>query len=122
IFNALVLAMVLYAYFRRLVLKPRLIPMSLDAALILGQIGLLMISHFGYHGAHGAISKDSFGPVSDAIAGALSGLDPQTLSVMSEASYWVHVATLLVFLNYLPYSKHIHILGSLPNIFFREFG
>ena len=34
--------------------------------------------------------------------------------------YWLHVLILLTFLNYLPYSKHIHLLGALPNIFTRN--
>src|SRR5262249_29073982 len=33
---------------------------------------------------------------------------------------WTHVLILLTFLNYLPYSKHIHLLGALPNIFTRN--
>ena len=35
-------------------------------------------------------------------------------------AYWLHVLILLTFLNYLPYSKHIHLLGALPNIFTRN--
>ena len=50
--NGLVLLLILYAYFRRMVIKPRLIPMSGDAALILGLIALLCLSHFLSHGFH----------------------------------------------------------------------
>jgi Fe-S oxidoreductase len=124
VFNLLVLFMVGYSYVRRIVLKPRLIPMSLDAGLILGQIALLMITHFGFHvgriAAEGA--TESFGPVSDTLARLFVGASPATLHVVSQASYWLHVGVLLFFLNYIPYSKHIHILGSLPNIFLRELG
>ncbi|MCS6915517.1 MAG: (Fe-S)-binding protein [Myxococcales bacterium] len=122
--NAVVLTLVVYAFFRRLVLRPRLLPLSLDAGLILGQIGLLMITHFGYHAGRLAAAGqgESFGPVSDALARALSGLDPLALRAASEVSYWTHVVVLLLFLNYLPYSKHIHILGALPNIFLRPLG
>src|SRR5215470_10613057 len=45
-FNLIVLAMIAYAFFRRIVVKPRLIPMNLDAGLILGGIATLMISYF----------------------------------------------------------------------------
>ena len=48
--NLLVLLMVVYALYRRLVVKPRLIPITGDALVILGAIGLLMITHFIYHG------------------------------------------------------------------------
>lgn len=120
IFNGLVLCMILYAYFRRVVVKPRLIPLSGDAAFILAQIGLLMISHFGFHGFHyaSAASPESYGPLSDAIGKAMVGTGGA--HVISEVSRWVHAGILLFFLNYLPYSKHIHILGSMPNIYFRK--
>ncbi len=123
--SVLVLGMLAYAYFRRIVIKPRLIPLSADAAFILGQIALLIISHFGFHGFHRAtlgagVSDVTAGPVSDLIGSAFVGFSGA--HIVSEASRWVHAGVLLFFLNYLPYSKHIHILGSLPNIYFRELG
>jgi len=123
IFNLVVLLMLGYALFRRVVLKPKLIPMSLDAGLILLQIALLMISHFGMHASHIASHPgESFAPISDALGQALTGSDPGAMRILYEASYWTHAVVLLFFLNYLPYSKHIHIIGALPNIYFRELG
>ena len=84
-----------FAFFRRIVLQPRLIPMSRDAAAILGAIALLMLSYFGMRFASGTLA---------------------------EVSWWIHVVILLAFLNYLPYSKHSHILAALPNIYFRNLG
>ena len=43
---------------------------------------------------------------------------PATLQAIYEWSWWLHLADLLYFANYLPYSKHFHILASIPNIFF----
>ncbi|HEY0713837.1 MAG TPA: (Fe-S)-binding protein, partial [Polyangia bacterium] len=126
VFNLIVLAMIVFGAFRRLVLQPRLIPMSRDAAIILSAIGLLMISHFGMHGfglvAHGPSPADPVGPVSRAIAGAFGGMSPATAGTISVISHWVHVAVLLLFLNYLLYSKHSHIVAALPNIYFRNLG
>lgn len=34
-----------------------------------------------------------------------------------EIGFWVHAVAILVFLNYLPYSKHLHVLTSVPNVF-----
>jgi len=34
--------------------------------------------------------------------------------------WWFHAIVLLGFLNYLPYSKHMHILTGIPNVFFRS--
>src|SRR5262249_7681906 len=94
-FCGLVLIVIGFAFFRRIVLQPRLIPMTRDAAAILSAIGLLMISYFGMR----------FG-------------GPAVVDV----SWWVHVVILLVFLNYLLYSKHSHIVAALPNIYFRNLG
>jgi Fe-S oxidoreductase len=124
--NLIVLVMIGFAVVRRTALQPRLIPMSRDAAVILGAIGMLMVSHFGTHAfatlSDGPGRDHHVGPVSGAIAGLVSGINPGAALVISEASYWVHVATLLLFLNYLLYSKHSHIVAALPNIFFRNLG
>src|SRR5947199_103772 len=50
IFNLIVLLMIVWAFIRRIVVKPSLIPMNLDAGLILGAIGSLMLTHFLLHG------------------------------------------------------------------------
>lgn len=119
-FNLVVLVMVGYAFFRRIVVKPRLIPINLDASLILGAISTLMITHFFYHSMHAVAagaSEVSSAPVSSVLAGVFAGrIGPGAAHVVSEISYWLHVIVVLAFLNYLPYSKHIHLLGALPNI------
>ena len=110
--NLLVLSMIGYAVFRRVVLKPQLIPMSLDAAIILGGIALLMLSHFGMHG----FAHSTAGPISAWVAERTVGIAPDTRALAHEVSYWLHIAVVLSFMNYLPHSKHIHLLGALPNI------
>jgi Fe-S oxidoreductase len=126
-FNLIVLTMVLWAFFRRIVLKPALIPLNLDASLILGAIGSLMVSHFLYHGFHlaphvepGALAIVWDAPVSSLLAHMFAHVPAATAAFASEAAYWLHVLILLTFLNYLPYSKHIHLLGAFPNIFTRN--
>ncbi|MCG8419557.1 MAG: (Fe-S)-binding protein [Proteobacteria bacterium] len=126
VFNLIVLVMVSWAIFRRVVVQPRLIPMNLDAGLILGGIASLMITHFLFHGFHGAVevaagrSLPEAAPVSNAVAAWLMPIRGDAAVFGAEAAYWLHVAILLTFLNYLPYSKHIHLLGALPNIFTRN--
>jgi Fe-S oxidoreductase len=119
--NLLVLVVVLFAVFRRTVLKPRLIPMSRDAAAILGAIAVLMITHFAMHGFRTVAGDSEPGFfISDALAEQFIGMSTATAALIAEANWWVHVVLLLVFLNYLAYSKHSHILASLPNIYFRR--
>jgi len=122
--SLLVLAVIGFAFFRRLVLRPRLIPMSRDAAAILSAIALLMISHFGIHGLRGAaagVPEDGY-PVSAWVTTMFDGLPTGAALALSSASWWLHVVILLAFLNYLLYSKHSHIIAALPNIYFRELG
>jgi len=63
--------------FRRIVIRPHLIPMSLDAGLILGSIAALMITHLLYHGFAGAglhargMALSAHAPVSNIVAGWL---------------------------------------------------
>ncbi|MCX8074062.1 MAG: (Fe-S)-binding protein [Clostridia bacterium] len=38
-----------------------------------------------------------------------------------ELLWWIHVILILTFLNYLPYSKHFHILASIPNVYFSNY-
>lgn len=120
-FTVGVLAMLGFAVFRRTVLQPRLIPMSRDAALILGLIATLMTSYLGMRAFGIQAGDPAHGfPVSTALADWLpAGAAARPLS---EVSWWVHVVTLLAFLNYLLYSKHSHIIGALPNIYFRDLG
>ncbi len=119
VFNLIVLAMIAWAFTRRIVVKPRLIPMSLDAGLILGAIGALMVTHFLMHGYELAAEGGSpwWMPISGTIASWLPADHADRGMVIA---YWLHVLVLLTFLNYLPYSKHIHLLGALPNIFLRN--
>ena len=37
-----------------------------------------------------------------------------------EIFWWVHIVLILAFTNYLPYSKHLHVLTSLPNVYFSQ--
>lgn len=122
--NLVVLAIMGYSYFRRIVLKPRLIPLSFDAALILGMISALCITHFLMHGYGMAADGTLHGhmPVSAAVGSLFMGMDPEAAITGHDVNYWIHMIIVLFFLNYIPYSKHIHLLGALPNIALRNRG
>ena len=124
--NLIVLLVIGWAFIRRTVVKPRLIPMNLDAGLILGAIGALMVTHLLYH-AYGIAGEMAAGgrapgwmPISSLVARGLAPLTPEAAARGHAIGYWLHILVLLSFLNYLPYSKHIHLLGALPNIFARN--
>ena len=48
------------------------------------------------------------------------GCRQRSLIGLSQLFWWIHALVLLAFLNYLPYSKHMHILTAIPNCFFRS--
>jgi Fe-S oxidoreductase len=126
VMNLVVLLMIIWSIIRRTIVKPKLIPWTLDAGLILGGIGSLMISHFLWHGYEVAAtiseggSVPSYMPISLLIGKVLAPLSVDASTRGAAIGYWLHVLILLTFLNYLPYSKHIHLLGALPNIFARN--
>ena len=46
------------------------------------------------------------------------GLDAGSLYVVERFGWWLHLSMVFVFLNYLPYSKHLHIFLAFPNTYF----
>ena len=60
VFCFLVLGIIGFAFFRRIVLQPRLIPMSRDAAAILSAIAVLMLSYFGMRFGGGTVAEVSW--------------------------------------------------------------
>lgn len=56
--------------------------------------------------------------VSSLLFPMLDGLGSQTLYAIERTSWWLHIAGIFAFLNYLPYSKHLHIILAFPNTYF----
>ncbi|WBX75253.1 (Fe-S)-binding protein [Tenacibaculum ovolyticum] len=56
--------------------------------------------------------------VSQFIAPWFQSFSHEELHIIEKASWWVHIIGILIFLNYLYYSKHLHILLAFPNTFF----
>lgn len=57
-------------------------------------------------------------PVSSMFVPALSGLSDSGLIFIERFCWWLHIIGIFAFLNYLPYSKHLHILLAFPNTYF----
>lgn len=47
-----------------------------------------------------------------------AGFSEYTLIVIERTSWWLHIIGVMLFLNYLPYSKHLHIMLAFPNTYF----
>lgn len=123
LFGTLVVVSVLISLFRRQFAPPPRLQVSghskWDAILILGLILTVMVTMFGQNAArmvmHGQLEHARF--VSAAIAGLFS---PESAAVWYYVFFWGHMLTVLGFLNYLPYSKHLHVISSVPNVFLSD--
>ncbi|MUU77292.1 (Fe-S)-binding protein [Winogradskyella endarachnes] len=56
--------------------------------------------------------------ISQFIAPWFSGFEIETLHTIERIAWWLHIAGILVFLNYLYFSKHLHILLAFPNVYY----
>lgn len=55
--------------------------------------------------------------VSKYIAQLFSGVPESTLGIIERSAWWLHIIGILVFLNYLYFSKHLHIILAFPNVY-----
>jgi Fe-S oxidoreductase len=141
IMEGIVLLMVIYAIYRRAVQKPERLHNTWEAYLVLGLIGILMISDLLYDGSRYNLimlhnnpehlhyfNNEKFGseflwtPVSVGVAALISGTGPELLGVVMMVMFWLHIITQLIFLNLLPIGKHFHVITSLPNVFLKSLG
>jgi len=105
---------------RRVVTKPDRVTRSWEGVLILGFIAGLMVTDVLFEGAErlAAGSPWSWGlPAGSLGAVLLSGLDPGVAAAIGTASFWLHLVIVLVFLNFLPFGKHFHVITALPDVY-----
>ncbi|VXB84220.1 Iron-sulphur-binding reductase [Flavobacterium sp. 9R] len=63
------------------------------------------------------IKAGSF-PISQFIEPIFNGMSNELVMLLSEAFWWLHIVGILIFMNYLYFSKHLHILLAFPNTYF----
>jgi Fe-S oxidoreductase len=89
-----------------------------DAALILLSIATIILSMVVQNAARGVLTEQQSARfVTAFVHPLLAGMSADTVRVVFEVCWWVHIIFVLGFLNYLPTSKHLHILTSIPNVF-----
>jgi Fe-S oxidoreductase len=120
VFELLVLVGLVFAVWRRGIMKKERVIQSWGAWLVIGLIAILMVTDLVSEGARIAAGDldGSFLPISSMVAGAFARLSPAALQAIYSANWWIHLITLFVFANELPYSKHFHVYTSLFNSFF----
>ncbi|MEE1885074.1 4Fe-4S dicluster domain-containing protein [Pedobacter flavus] len=98
-----------------------------DANYILFTEILLMSAFLIMNAADAKLQSIGFGhyvtagsfPISSFIQNWLPS-NPESLVMIERASWWFHIVGIFAFLNYLPYSKHFHILFAFPNTWYSK--
>jgi hypothetical protein len=70
--------------------------------------------------SHAHVNTESFGFAVSSYLGPLvfGNLDQSTLAILERVGWWGHLIMVFGFLNYLPFSKHFHILLAFPNTYY----
>lgn len=59
-------------------------------------------------------------PISQFLTPFFDGYSSSTLIVLERVFWWFHILGILFFLNYVPYSKHLHIFLAFPNTWYSK--
>lgn len=130
IFGLLIIAAVFVALYRRYIVRVARLEVGkegkLDATFILLMILVVVLSMFGQSMSH--IAKNEFllssfevRPVSEPLSHFFFSSSAGAF-LSYEIFWWIHILVIFVFMNYLPYSKHLHVLTSIPNVYFGKTG
>ncbi|CAD5375006.1 putative iron-sulfur-binding oxidoreductase FadF [Rubrivivax sp. A210] len=124
-----VTAAVLYAFWRRFVLRPPRLEPNREAILVLGLILTIMVTDFAFDAfrfarlspLHASVAHEQgFAFIGGALAQAAAGLSAPAQAVGYHLSYWLQMAVVFAFLVLLPAGEHFHIVTALPVLFFRR--
>ncbi len=92
-----------------------------EAYVILGMVAALMVTDMVFDGSAMKASQPhgsaAFFPAAT-LGSYLLPEGPPTLNFLHVAGYWCHIVVFLALLNYLPISKHFHVITAIPNVFF----
>ena len=56
--------------------------------------------------------------ISGGLQGIFNGMGDAALIGIERTAWWLHIIGILAFMNYLPYSKHLHIILAFPNAYY----
>jgi Fe-S oxidoreductase/nitrate reductase gamma subunit len=118
----IVIVSIAWAFERRLISRPKRLTYNRDALVILAMIGGVVATELFAQVFEFARYGDKPGAfVSAALAGPLrSTVGAAGLEFGFAVLWWAHIVLVAAFLVYLPFSKHLHIATSFPNIWYRK--
>ncbi|MDB5229375.1 MAG: iron-sulfur-binding reductase [Chitinophagaceae bacterium] len=93
------------------ILITEIILMTLFLTMNTADRALQLQGYNGYHDTGNFIFSGMFAP-------AFQNFSSQTLIAIERTCWWLHIVGIFTFLNYLPYSKHLHIILAFPNAYY----
>ncbi len=131
------IAAVTFAVIRRFVVSPQHVTVTLDGAIILGLETSLIITKYIANGAEIALKapealghNPAWTPLAFAFSQLLGGpggsleadalIGPQGTWILHNIGFWCHLGTVAFFLGYIPFGKHMHIIGAAFNVMLRK--
>ncbi len=125
IFIALIIFSLFGAWYRRVVSKVKRLQGDAhekkDAMMVLATIAVICIALLFTNAtriAVGGIYPHEVRPLTSALSGFFCSCGKT--EVLFEVFWWIHIIAVLGFMNYLPYSKHLHVMTSIPNVFLSD--
>ena len=129
IFAVVILAALIWGTARRWLARPHRLSFDLtrnpDAVVVVGMTAALMVATLLVHAFY--VAAEGEGPEASVIVGgviagwfAAAGLSVAAASALQEVFWWVHLAIILGFAIYIPFSKHIHMVAAPLNAYFRS--
>ena len=129
IFAVVILAALIWGTARRWLGKPHRLSFDLtrnpDAVVVVGMTAALMVATLLVHAFY--VAAEGKGPEASVIVGGViagwftaAGLSVSAASALQEVFWWVHLAIILGFAVYIPFSKHIHMVAAPLNAYFRS--
>lgn len=116
VFGLVGLVALAVAAVRRYICPPPRLEQTRDAGIILLLIGVVLLSSLAGAGSAILVAEEGQGlhPFATVVAQALRtlGVEPGQAVTLKTAMWWLHMITVLGFLVYIPYSKHLHLLAS----------
>ena len=120
LFAVAVLVSVVVAVARRAFVKPPRMHIAPEGYVILGLISFLMLTLLVFESAGIAAGQLEAGVTPPPLAGLVSIVSRESASAVFAGAWWAHVVAILAFAVYLPRTKHLHIVTTLPNVYFRS--
>jgi heterodisulfide reductase subunit C len=97
------------------ILVTEIILMTLFLSMNAADRALQLKGYSGYHETGNFVFSGMLAP-------AFQNFSASTLVAIERTAWWMHILGIFAFLNYLPYSKHLHILLAFPNAYYMRIG